>query len=79
MFVGKQLKSKGEIVILIIIVLLLEGKLDSSIIKKDYNISSKTFSKYISFIKNVLFDFGIYYIDIYFDRDSKMYKCKIYS
>lgn len=74
---GKQLKCKSELIMYLVILLLTEGRIDAVRFKKEFNLSNKTFCRYISNIKNVLYDFGLYYIDIYYDTKLKVYLCKI--
>lgn len=79
MYIGKNaIHSKNEIMIYIIINLLADGILDSESIRNEFNISSLTLCRYMSFLKTALVEFRIYYIDIYYDRKSKLYRCKSY-
>ncbi len=78
MFVGKATHSKNEIMIYIIICLLVDGYLDGELTRNEFNISSLTLCRYVSFLKTVLAEFRMYYIDIYYDRKSRLYRCKSY-
>ena len=79
MFKGKQYKDKKELLLYLLIILLTEGRCDSKRFKMEFNISSKTLYRYISFINNVLYDFGLYHVYIYYDRKEKNYICTINS
>ena len=72
---GKQLLSKKDLILYLTNLHLTEKKVDSFVFKNEFNLSSKTFSRYISDIKNVLFDFGLYHIDIFYDREKKLFVC----
>lgn len=75
MFIGSQLRPKIDVVIYLVIMLLVEGSVDSNEIKNKFNISTKTFYRYMNYIKIILCDFEIYYIDIYYDRSIKKHFC----
>ena len=77
MRMGSNTIPKNELIIFLMIVLLLEGRVDSKIFMIKYNLSNKTFYRYISELKNILADFGLYFIDIYYDRKEHIYRCKI--
>ncbi len=76
MFTGKNIRSKNEILVFMMIELLVDGFLDPQALKNDFHISSLTMYRYVSLIKNVVFDFDYHYIDIYYDRKTKLYRCK---
>lgn len=76
MFSGKNFRSKNEILVYMIIELLVEGFLDPQVLKNQFNITSLTLYRYVSIIKNVIFDFDFHYIDVYYDRKVKLYRCK---
>lgn len=77
MFIGSQTRTKIDIVVYLIIMLLVEGRVDSDEIKNKFNLSTKTFYRYMNYLKMILFDFEIYYIDIYYDRKNKVHICKV--
>lgn len=79
MFIGQNDRPKNEIIFYLIIILLLEGSVDSNEIKNKFNISTKTFYRYMNFIKLLLFDFEFYFIDINYDRYSKLHICRVNS
>lgn len=79
MFIGHQSRPKVDIIVYLIIMLLVEGSVDSNEIKNKFNITTKTFYRYMSYIKNMLFDYEIYYIDIEYDRKTKLHKCVVNS
>lgn len=79
MFYGQNYRPKIEIVIYLIITLLIEGSVDSNEIKLKFNISTKTFYRYMTFIKLLLSDYDFYYINIEYDRLEKLHKCYVNS
>lgn len=77
MYVGKQNKCKSDLILYLLILLFTEGKVDSVKFKNEFNLSSKTFCRYISQLNNVIYDFGLYHINLYYDRKEKVYICDI--
>ena len=77
MYKGKQTHSKLEITIYIFNLLLIDRRLEPTYIMFKFNISKQTLIRYIATIKNSLIDLGVYYIDIYFDRNYNIYRCSI--
>lgn len=77
MFINKSSFTKNDIIIYLVILLLIERKVDSNLIKNKFNLSNNTFYRYISSIKNVLFEFGFYYVDVYYDSTLKLYICSV--
>lgn len=77
MFKGSQERTKIDIIIYLLIMLLIEGSVDSNVIKRKFNISTKTFYRYMNYIKMLLFDYGIYYIELEYDRINKIHNCKV--
>lgn len=77
MYIGQNTRPLKEIVIYILITLLIEGCIDSDDVKNRFNISTKTFYRYMSFIKLMLYDFEFYYIDIEYDRKKRLHICKV--
>ena len=76
MFIGANTNSKLEIVIYLIVTLLEDGKCESNFIKNKFNITNQTLIRYISTLKNAFADFGFYHLDIYYDRENKVYRLK---
>ena len=77
MYKGNQTHSKLEIVIYIMTLLLIDRRLDPNYIMQKFNLTPLTLVRYISTIKNSLIDFGIYYIEIFYDRKYNVYRCII--
>ena len=75
MYVGQNTRPTKEIVCYILITLLVEGCINSDEVKNKFNISTKTFYRYMSFIKLMLSDYDFYYIDIYYDRKNNQHIC----
>ena len=76
MYVGQNYRPKIDVISYMILSLLIEGVLDGSCLKYKFNLTDKTFYRYVSFIKSLLMDYGFYYIDIEYDRKAKMYICR---
>lgn len=79
MFIGQNLRPKIEIIFYIIVVLLIEGSIDSNEIKNKFNITTKTLYRYMTFIKVMLYDYDFYYIDVYYDYSKKQHLCHVNS
>lgn len=77
MYIGQGNRNKNEIIVYMMILMLVDGFLDPNEIKNNFNITSLSLYRYISFIKTMIYDFEFYFIDIYYDRKSKLYKCKV--
>ena len=77
MYLGNQSFYKKDICIYILAELLIHKKLDVESILNFTGISRHTLVRYVSSIKNALFDFGYYNIEIYFDRTYSCYRCII--
>ena len=77
MFIGQNNRPKIEIIFYLIITLLIDGSVDSNDIKNRFNISTKTFYRYMIFIKTMLYDFDFYYIDIYYNYSLKHHICSV--
>ena len=75
MFIGHQERPKIDIIVYLIIMLLVEGSVDSNEIKYKFNISTKTFYRYMNYLKLMLYDYEFYFIDIEYDRANKIHKC----
>ena len=75
MFKGKQSHSKLEIIIYILERLLIDGYCNPKYVIAKFNISNQTMIRYIATIKNTLIDFGIYYLEIFYDRNKNIYIC----
>ncbi len=79
MFVSKTaLHSKNEILIYLLVIMMVEGFIDPQDVKNRFNITSLSLYRYISFIKTMLADYSMYYIDLYYSKQSKKYICKCY-
>lgn len=79
MYIGQGIRNKNEIIVYMMISMLVDGFLDPKEIKSLFNITSLSLYRYMAFIKDMIFDFEFYYIDIYYDRKSKIYICKCNS
>ena len=79
MYKGHQLRPKIDIIFYLLIILLIEGSIDSYEVKNKFNISTKTFYRYMTYIKTMLFDYDMYYIDIEYDRFNKIHFCSVNS
>lgn len=77
MFIGKNTRTKSEILIYMLVKIIIEGLLDPLEIKNEFNLSSLTIYRYFSLIKTMIYEYNFYFIDIYFNRKSKCYECKI--
>lgn len=77
MYKGNQYFCKNEICIYLMILLLIDKKLDPIVIMRETNISRLTLVRYISTLKNAMFDFGFYNVRIWFDRSYSVYRCSI--
>lgn len=79
MFIGQNSRPKIEIIFYLIVVLLLEERVDSNEIKIKFNISTKTLYRYMTFIKVMLYDYDFYFIDVYYDYSKKQHLCIVNS
>lgn len=77
MFYGKNNRSKNDILVYVVICLLIDGYIDPTDIENKFNLSSLTMYRYMSLIKTIVYDFEFYYVDIYYDRRNRVYRCTI--
>ena len=77
MYKGNQTHSKLEIIIYMVHLLLNDRRLEPNYIVNKFNISKHTCIRYIATIKNSFIDFGIYYIEIFYDRKYNVYRCNV--
>ena len=77
MYRGSQLHYKQDICLYLLTELLLNKKIDVNYTISFTGISRHTLVRYIASIKNALFDFGCYNLDIFYDRKYSCYRCII--
>lgn len=74
MYKGKNTKNKSEIIIYFLLTLFIEGRLKPEEMRVKFNIRSLTMYRYISLIKDIIYDYEFYSIDIYYDKKNREYK-----
>ena len=74
MYKGKNTKNKSEIIIYFLLTLFIDGRLKSEEMRVKFNIRSLTMYRYISLIKDIIYDYEFYSIDIYYDKKNREYK-----
>ena len=74
MYKGSQKYYKSDMLVFLVHELLVNKVVDPKKVCIYFDISNRTLASYIRSIKLALFDFGIYYITIEYDRVDKVYK-----
>lgn len=75
MFYGKNNRNKNDILVYLVITLLIDGYIDPIDIENKFNLSSLTMYRYMSLIKTIIYDFDFFYLDLYYDRKNRIYRC----
>ncbi len=73
MFRGNKSVCKNVILIGILLDLIYKGEVKAYDVQRKFNISSKTYNRYISDIRCALYDLGIYDIEIIYIRSKNIY------
>ena len=77
MYKGKQLYYKNEMLVYLTQLLILDGKCDPEYISNKLGITRRTLSSYINTIKNSLAEMMVYHIQVEYDKNLKLYICKL--
>lgn len=77
MLIYNRNRSKNEILLFMILKLLIDGSINSNDIIQEFSISSRCFYRYISDIKSMIYNCGLYYIDVYYSKEINKYLCKV--
>lgn len=77
MFYGKNNRNKNDILVYLVITLLIDGYIDPIDIENKFNLSSLTMYRYMSLIKTIIYDFDFFYLDLYYDRKNRIYRCYV--